>query len=166
MKCLQLRNKFPLFTRERSGAFSSGTSPFLYGVFAGVFSFIASGLFAQNQEISGSWKGGLVFSIYEDRARVIYPEYTHPCLGGLWKIYALKNQNRIIRLEMRLRYFQLSGKPFLHLEKKLKTKQLIALRFAGSKELIPLIDRAIQENLSPGEIKRAIKDWQGDYMRV
>ncbi|WP_162340124.1 DUF6526 family protein [Cyclobacterium salsum] len=82
------------------------------------------------------------------------------------RIYALKNQNRIIRLEMRLRYFQLSGKPFLHLEKKLKMKQLIALRFAGSKELIPLIDRAIQENLSPREIKRAIQDWQGDYMRV
>ncbi|WP_162417968.1 DUF6526 family protein [Cyclobacterium roseum] len=82
------------------------------------------------------------------------------------RIYALKNQNRIIRLEMRLRYFQLSGKPFLHLEKKLNMKQLIALRFAGSKELLPLIDRAIQENLSPGEIKRAIKDWQGDYMRV
>ncbi len=41
--------------RERSGAVSSGTAPFLYGVCVGVFSFIASGLFAQNQEIIGSW---------------------------------------------------------------------------------------------------------------
>lgn len=82
------------------------------------------------------------------------------------RIYALKAQNRIIRLEMRLRYFQLSGKPFLHLEKKLKMKQLIALRFAGSRELLPLIERAIRENLSPLEIKEAIKDWQEDYLQV
>lgn len=82
------------------------------------------------------------------------------------RIYALKNQNRIIRLEMRLRYFQLTGKPFTHQEKRLTMGQIIALRFAGSRELIPLIDRAIGEKLSPGQIKKAIMDWQSDYLRV
>ncbi|MDN3687365.1 DUF6526 family protein [Cyclobacterium jeungdonense] len=105
----------------------------------------------------GDWLHGLYLSL---GALVLF------LLPIMSRIYALKNQNRIIRLEMRLRYFQLSGKPFLHLERKLTMKQLIALRFAGSKELIPLIDRAIQENLSPREIKKSIKDWQGDYMRV
>ncbi|WP_163381221.1 DUF6526 family protein [Cyclobacterium sp. SYSU L10401] len=82
------------------------------------------------------------------------------------RIYAIKNQNRIIRLEMRLRYFQLTGKTFVQQEKKLKMGQIIALRFAGSKELIPLIERAIKENLSPKQIKKSITDWQGDYFRV
>ncbi|SEJ50384.1 hypothetical protein SAMN05192553_104339 [Cyclobacterium xiamenense] len=82
------------------------------------------------------------------------------------RIYALKNQNRIIRLEMRLRYFQLTGKPFTHQEKKLTMGQIIALRFASGRELIPLMDRAIGEKLSPRQIKKAIQDWQGDTLRV
>ncbi|SHN11474.1 hypothetical protein SAMN04488057_1075 [Cyclobacterium lianum] len=82
------------------------------------------------------------------------------------RIYALKTQNRIIRMEMRLRYFQLTGKPFYQLEKKLSLAQIIALRFAGSKELVPLIEKTVRENLPPRQIKKAIKDWQGDYLRV
>lgn len=84
----------------------------------------------------------------------------------MMRIYAIKNQNRIIRMEMRLRYFQLTGKPFYHMEKKLKFPQIIALRFAGSKELLPLMERAIKENMTPRQIKKSIKDWQGDYYRV
>ncbi|MFC4874992.1 DUF6526 family protein [Negadavirga shengliensis] len=82
------------------------------------------------------------------------------------RIYALKNQNRTIRLEMRLRYFQLTGKPFHQMEKKLRLSQIVALRFAGSKELLSLMERAIKENLTPKEIKKSIKDWQSDNYRV
>jgi hypothetical protein len=67
---------------------------------------------------------------------------------------------------MRLRYFQLTGKPFTHQEKKLTMGQIIALRFASGRELIPLMDRAIGEKLSPRQIKKAIQDWQGDTLRV
>jgi hypothetical protein len=44
--------------------------------------------------------------------------------------------------------------------------QIIALRFASGRELIPLMDRAIGEKLSPRQIKKAIQDWQGDTLRV
>lgn len=80
--------------------------------------------------------------------------------------YGIKNQDRIIRLEMRQRYFEMTGKPFSEKEKHLRLSQIIALRFAGDAEILVLIDKAIDENLSSKEIKLLIKDWQGDYHRV
>ncbi len=82
------------------------------------------------------------------------------------RIYALKNQDRIIRVEMRLRYFELTGKSFSTKEPKLKLSQIIALRFANDNELLPLIDSAISEKMSSKEIKQAIKNWNPDYRRV
>jgi uncharacterized membrane protein len=84
----------------------------------------------------------------------------------LARIYALKNQNRIILMEMRMRYFNLTGKSFEEKEKMLKTGQIIALRFAGDAELLDLIERAIEKKLSNKEIKISVKDWRGDYSRV
>ena len=80
--------------------------------------------------------------------------------------YALTNQNRIIRLEMRLRYFQLTGKRLDLLEDKLSFGQIAALRFAGDKELEDLLELTLQQHLSPVQIKEAIQDWQADHMRV
>ncbi|AWL08654.1 hypothetical protein HME7025_00783 [Aquirufa nivalisilvae] len=82
------------------------------------------------------------------------------------RIYANKNQDRIIRLEMRLRYFQLMNVPFTEKENMLDIHQIVALRFASDDELLELIDRAILQNLSPKEIKKSIREWQGDFMRV
>lgn len=80
--------------------------------------------------------------------------------------YALKNQDRIIRLEMRLRYYRLTHKPFEVLEKRLTLQQLIALRFASDDELIDLLSKTIKEDLTPKEIKKSIQEWTPDYMRV
>jgi hypothetical protein len=80
--------------------------------------------------------------------------------------YALGNQDRIIRLEMRLRFYILTHKRLEPIEAQLSLGQLLALRFASDEELPALIDRAVAEKLSGDEIKRAIKDWQGDYMRL
>ncbi len=80
--------------------------------------------------------------------------------------YAIFPQNRIIRLEMRLRYFQLYGKKFEPLESKLSFRQIAALRFASDEELPSLLERAIEEKLSPGSIKKLITDWRPDHMRV
>lgn len=80
--------------------------------------------------------------------------------------YALMNQNRIVSLEMRHKYFVLSGKDFEPLEKQLSFGQIAALRFASDEELLALVDRAINENLSPTEIKRSVKHWKADHMRV
>lgn len=84
----------------------------------------------------------------------------------LSRIYALKNQNRIILMEMRMRYFHLTGKSFEEKEKMLKTGQIIALRFASDAELLDLIETTIAKKLSNKEIKISVKDWRGDYSRV
>lgn len=84
----------------------------------------------------------------------------------LARIYALKNQNRIILMEMRQRYFLLTGSSFYPKENQLKLGQIIALRFAGDEELIELMENAIKQRLSPKEIKLKVKNWQGDYRRV
>lgn len=80
--------------------------------------------------------------------------------------YGLKNQDRIIRLEMRLRYYELTNQRFDALENKLQLGQIFALRFASDNELVDLINKAISEKLSPTEIKKSIKNWNPDFMRV
>lgn len=80
--------------------------------------------------------------------------------------YALTLQNRIVRLEMRLRYYQLTGIRFETYEHQLSFSQLAALRFSSDEELPSLLEKAIAENLSPSEIKRQIKNWHPDHMRV
>ena len=80
--------------------------------------------------------------------------------------YALGNQDRIIRLEFKLRYFELFGEPSKKIEEQISFRQLAALRFADDDEFAILLQRAIKENLSSNEIKKAIKNWQGDHMRV
>jgi len=79
--------------------------------------------------------------------------------------YAIGNQNRIIRLELRLRYYQITGQRLEPAEAHLSTGQLMALRFAPDDELPALLQAAIAENLSPDDIKRRIKNWLPDYMR-
>jgi len=80
--------------------------------------------------------------------------------------YALGNQNRIIRIEFRLRYFELFGKNSLEVEKQLSFGQIAALRFAPDEEFKTLLDRTLNENLNSKEIKQSIRNWQADYMRV
>lgn len=87
-------------------------------------------------------------------------------LPVLARIYALKTQDRIIRLEMRQRYFELTGTSFLKMEKKLRMSQIIALRFAGDEELIPLMEKAVKDKLKSNEIKKSIQNWQEDRRRV
>ena len=80
--------------------------------------------------------------------------------------YALINQNRIVRLELRFRYYVLTGKRLEEAERKLSFKQLAALRFAGDDELVGLIQKTLAENLSPDIIKQCIQNWLPDEMRV
>jgi len=80
--------------------------------------------------------------------------------------YALMNQNRIVRLELRFRYYVLTQRRFEELEQKLSLNQLFALRFAADEEFPDLAERSVHEQLSPDEIKRCIKNWLPDKMRV
>lgn len=80
--------------------------------------------------------------------------------------YSLTNQNRIARLELRLRYYQLTHKRLELIEEQLTLSHILALRFASDEELEALVQKAIAEKLSPDAIKQSIKTWVGDYMRV
>ena len=80
--------------------------------------------------------------------------------------YALTLQNRIVRLEVQYRYFSLTGKRLETLDRQLSDDQLFALRFCSDDELKELVERTLHENLSGIEIKKAIKNWKGDYNRV
>ncbi len=77
--------------------------------------------------------------------------------------FPLKAQDRAIRAEENLRYFILTRKP---IDKRVTLGQIIALRFAPDEEFIDLTDRAVNESLSPDEIKKAIKNWRADNHRV
>lgn len=77
--------------------------------------------------------------------------------------YALQLQDRIIRNEENFRYYRLTGN---QLDSKLSLKQVIALRFAGDEEYLELVERAKLENLSPNDIKKAIRHWSADHHRV
>ena len=80
--------------------------------------------------------------------------------------YALTLQNRIVRLELRYRYFSITGKRLEDFEHQLNDDQLFALRFAPDDEFPALTQRVLNENLSGKEIKKAIQHWKGDYERV
>lgn len=80
--------------------------------------------------------------------------------------YSLTLQNRIIRLEMRYRYFVLTNERFELLEDQLRDSQIFALRFASDDELPGLVKRALKENLSSNRIKRSILMWNPDNNRV
>src|SRR5450432_652945 len=80
--------------------------------------------------------------------------------------YALGNQNRIVRMELRFRYYLITGKRLEPLEPGLRFSQLAALRFASDEELPALTERAVKENLSARQIKKSILYWLPDHMRV
>jgi uncharacterized oligopeptide transporter (OPT) family protein len=79
---------------------------------------------------------------------------------------ALITQKRMIRMEMRLRYFTLTGRSFNEVENQLSTRQIAALRFASDAELLSLVNITLEEKLEPVQIKKKIKRWKGDYHQV
>jgi hypothetical protein len=79
------------------------------------------------------------------------------------RVFALKAQDRAIRAEENLRHFVLTGKL---LDSRLRTSQVIALRFAADEEFVALAQKAANEQLSSKDIKQAIINWKADYHRV
>ena len=75
----------------------------------------------------------------------------------------MKAQDRAIKAEENMRHFMLTGKL---LDSRITVRQIVGLRFASDEEIVALAKRAVEENLSEDAIKRAVKNWKGDYYRV
>jgi hypothetical protein len=88
-------------------------------------------------------------------------------LAFLTRIFALKVQDRVIRLEMRLRLRELLPPDLVPRIVEFTPGQLVALRFAGDRELPVIARRVLDERLADKKaIKQMIADWQADHHRV
>ena len=82
------------------------------------------------------------------------------------RLYALRVQDRLIRLEERIRMMSVLQEPLRSRMGELTDTQYIGLRFASDAELPALVERAIKEQLGRADIKKAIVNWRADYSRV
>jgi Family of unknown function (DUF6526) len=117
-----------------------------------------------------------VFSIYATIHA--WPRYEHTHLwsivmsvvffvmAGTARGETLRAQDRIIRLEERLRLQALlPAEDRAHIQE-LTVKQLIALRFASDEEIPALVRKTLTQNLEPKAIKQSIVNWRADTLRV
>ena len=105
----------------------------------------------------------------------------HPGLGSIWfvvfaaavlvaafkiRLYALRVQDRVIRLEERLRMLSVLPEALRPRVAEVSIDQCIGLRFASDAELAALVQRALDEKLDRKQIKQAVQDWRADHARI
>jgi uncharacterized protein DUF6526 len=110
-----------------------------------------------------------------------YLLFRYPGIGGTWLLlvsvallvlaarlrsWATHLQDRVIRVEERIRLAAILPEPLRSRIAELSDSQIVGLRFASDAELPALFQRAVDEKLSRADIKKAITDWRPDYSRV
>lgn len=82
------------------------------------------------------------------------------------RTYALRVQDRVIRLEETFRMRALLPVELQARIGELRPGQFVGLRFASDEELASLVEAALKEDLGGEEIKKRIKSWRPDTFRV
>ncbi len=82
------------------------------------------------------------------------------------RTYSLRQQDRIIRLEEKLRLASVLPEDLRRRIPELSDAQLVALRFVSDGELPGLVQKTLAENLAPKQIKQSIVTWRPDYSRI
>lgn len=82
------------------------------------------------------------------------------------RVYSVRVQDRVIRLEERLRMKELLSADLVARAGELSLQQIIALRFASDAEYPSLVKQALDEKLAPKQIKALVKNWRADFHRV
>lgn len=111
----------------------------------------------------------------------IWQAIKHPNLHSVWlavlgfailmvaiqvRVYALKVQDRVIRLEETLRMERILPDDLKGRIAELAPKQFVGLRFADDAELAHRVREALDQNLSGEAIKKRIQTWRPDTFRV
>jgi len=111
----------------------------------------------------------------------LWQAYKYPSLHSVWvailgftilmvavqvRVYALKVQDRLIRLEETLRMERLLPDDLKGRIEELTVKQMVALRFAADAELAHRVREALDEQLDGEAIKKRIEIWRPDTFRV
>lgn len=115
----------------------------------------------------------LILTVYET-VKTPSVETGFHILVALWaflalfkiRLYALKVQDRVIRLEERLRLKELAPANLQPRIGELSEDQLIGLRFASDGEVAGLAQQALDGKLDRKQIKQAVKTWRPDFWRV
>ena len=83
------------------------------------------------------------------------------------RLMALTVQDRVVRLEMRLRLQQLLPADLRPRIPEFTVGQLVSLRFAGDAELPDLARKVLQDKVTNRKaIKELVRDWQPDFLRA
>jgi uncharacterized protein DUF6526 len=83
------------------------------------------------------------------------------------RVFALTVQDRIIRLEMRLRLAEVLPVDLRPRIPEFNVAQLVSMRFASDAELPSIARKVLDEKMNDRKaIKQLVKDWQGDYLRA
>lgn len=129
-----------------------------------LYHFVAAALFVANLvyaviALTGGFTVGRLIHALTAVALLILYWYARAFATGV--------QDRVIRLEERLRLQELLQPDLRARIPELTTRQLVALRFAGDGEVEALIRRVLDERIEDAEaIKRLITDWRPDHCRV
>ena len=86
---------------------------------------------------------------------------------AMLRLSSLRVQDRIIRLEERLRLARILPADLQAQIESLRPSHLIALRFASDAEVTDLVRKVLADpTIKPKEIKRQVRSWRADYFRA